>query len=281
MQATKGRGFTLTHSFVDETEEAPLVLTTVSVSLADANGTVVATEAATEGSPGDWSVSFTAQPLGLYVATWDGDSGSVIDETEIEVVGRYLFSVLEARNSDDFLSDATTYPGAEIIEYRETVDTEFARITGRSFVPRVTERTHISDGTGEFIALIPDAKEVVGATIDGEPVADLSNWTVNTLGRVTTTDRVANGALVRIKVQYGFSVTPRDIKRVGMIRLRSMIAAESSGIPDRATTWQPEEGGTFRLATPGVGPWKTGIPEVDSTLAHYTLDTVLAVYAGG
>lgn len=227
MQAIKGRGFTLAHSFLDETEEAPLTLTTVSVTLTDPSGTVVDTQAATEGNPGDWSATFGAQPMGVYTAVWDGDSGTVIDETEVEVVGRFLFSVPEARNSDDYLSDATTYPGAEIIEYRETVDTEFTRITGRSFVPRVTERVHVSDGSGEFIALTPDAKEVVSASIDGVAAADLSAWTVNSLGKVTTTESVPEGALVRIAVRYGFDVAPRDVKRVGMIRLRSMIAAES------------------------------------------------------
>lgn len=281
VQVLKGRGFTLTHSFMDETEESALVLASVSVALLDASGVEVATAVASEGPVGTWSATFGAQPMGLYSVNWDGDSGTYLDETSVEVVGRFLFSVPEARASDDYLTDSTAFPAQEIIGYREVVEAEFRRITGRSFVPRVTEREHVSDGTGEFVALLPDARRVVGVTVDGTAVADLTTWTVNRLGKVTTTDSVAEDSKVTIQVEHGFATPPADVARAGMIRLRSLIAAESSGIPDRATTWQPEEGGTFRLATPGAGPWKTGIPEVDSTLQHYTLDTVLAVYAGG
>lgn len=280
MRAIKGRPLNLTHTFLDDDEESPLTLSAVSVTLLDADSAEVATATATGGEQGVWTVTFPAQPMGEYLARWSGDT-EYVDETPVEVVGGFMFSVPQARNSDDYLTDAAAFPASEIIDYREVVESEFERITARSFTPRVVMRDYVSDGTGEFVALIPDAQAVEAAWVNGVAVADVSTWRVNTLGKITTTDDVPEGDAVRARIRYGFATPPKEVARVGMVYLRSLMASESSGIPDRATTWQPEEGGTFRLATPGVGPWETGIPEVDAVLKRYTLDTVLAVYAGG
>lgn len=283
MRVIKGRPLTLSHTFLDDDEETPLTLSAVSVTLVDAEGVEGVPVSATGGELGVWSVSFPTQPLGVYRVVWDG--GTVTDDTTVEVVGGFLFTVPEARNSDDYLSDSAAFPAAEIIAYREVVESEFQDITARSFTPRVKHVDFVSDGSGEFVALIPDAQEVEAVWVNGDPVADISVWRVNRLGKVTcpvaTAQTPVEGDSVRVRVRYGYATPPADIKRVGMVRLRALMAAESSGIPDRATTWQPEEGGTFRLATPGSGPWETGIPEVDAALKRYTLDTVLAVYAGG
>lgn len=280
MRAIKGRALNLRHTFLDETEESPLSLTSVDVTLLDEFGDEVATASATDNGEGEWSASFPAQPMGLYVAQWVGDE-TTTDETPVEVVGGFLFTVPQARNSDEYLTDPSEFPAAEIIDYREVVESEFEDITGRSFTTRVQHRDYVSDGSGEFLALIPDAQAVEAVWIDGTAVDDVSGWTVNRLGKVTAPEMVECDKRVRVRIRYGFPTPPAGVARVGMVYLRYLMAAESSGIPDRATTWQPEEGGTFRLATPGMGNSETGIPDVDATLKRYALDVVLAVYAGG
>jgi hypothetical protein len=51
--------------------------------------------------------------------------------------------------------------------------------------------------------------------------------------------------------------------------LRSLLTAQRSGIPDRATAFVAAEGGNFTLATPGRNGYETGIPEVDATLKRW------------
>jgi hypothetical protein len=263
---------------MDETEENALTVSDVSARLVDSQGVeVVASTPATSGANDEWSIDFGVQPMGKYFAHWD--SGDFVDAVPVEITGGPMFTVPEARNSDDFLADAQAFPAQEIIDYRVTVEQEFERITGRSFVTRVEDISFAADESGEHIVLLPDAQAIVSATVNGEDVTDLTGWSVSRLGKIT--HAAACDDEVTMRIRYGFTSPPHDVARVGMIRLRHLLAAESSGIPDRATTWQPEDGGTFRLATPGQGKWKTGIPEVDSTLAGYTLDIVLSVYAGG
>jgi hypothetical protein len=209
-------------------------------------------------------------------------------------VGGFLFTVPEARNSDEYLQDAQAFPASELLHYREVVEGEFQDITKRSFTTRVVYRDFTADGSGEQLMLLPDAQAIEQAWVNDVEITDLTGWTISPMGKVTypaatypyatlvTTDpSVLDGDAVRLRVRYGFAVVPPKVKEVGMIRLRSLMAATNSGIPDRATTWQPEQGGTFRLATPGMGKSETGIPEVDAALKRYTLDTLLGVYGVG
>jgi hypothetical protein len=278
MRVLKGRPLRLSHTFLDD--EDVLTPAAVTVTLTDAQGSTVATGEAADDGAGNWSVSLPMQPLGVYTATWDGGSVAV-DETPVEVVGGFLFSIPQVRASDDYLADAGVFPAQEIREYREVVDDEFEKITGRSFVTRSVERTFIADDSPELVALIPDAQSVDAVTVNGVAVDDLTGYRVSRLGKIIAPAPFADGDVVTVRLTYGYRTPPADVARVGMIRLRALLAAESSGIPDRATTYQATEGGTFRLATAGQGKWKTGIPEVDSTLQNYALDTVLAVFAIG
>jgi hypothetical protein len=281
MRFLVNRPLNLSHTFYEDDEETPLTVSSVTVTLSDWQGAVIASSPATDGGSGNWTVSFPAQPLGNYTAAWD--TGSQVDSDSLEVVGGFLFSVPQARKSDDYLADQVAFPASEIIEYREVVENEFEKITGRSFTTRIAERTFTGvSGAQDFIALIPDAQSLEAVWVNGLEVTDLTGWTVNRLGVVSAPDlAVYDGDAVTVRVRYGFANPPRDVARAGMIRLRSLLASEDSGIPDRATTWQPQEGGTFRLATAGQGKWRTGIPEVDSTLRDYALDSVMAVFAIG
>lgn len=272
MRVLTGRPLRLTHAFLDE-EDPVTGIASVSVTLTGLDGTEVTASASLNAD--SWEVTFPAQPLGEYRVTWAADNGWT-DTTTVEVVGSVLFTIPAARNSDDYLRSAEDFPAGEMVEYREVVEREFQRITGRSFTTRVRTLIFKGDGTGEYYALTPDAQAIESVTVDG--VAQ-TGWEVSRLGRLAAPNLIPEGAEVVARVRYGFATPPPDVARAGMVRLRHLLAAESSAIPDRATTWQPEEGGTFRLATPGMGNSYTGIPEVDATLKDYRLDVVLAVAA--
>lgn len=281
MRVLKGRPIKVSHEFLDDDEETPLSPSSVSVDLFDPTGTLVTTVAATDDGAGTWTATFPAQPLGPYVASFDADSGTYVEEVPVEVVGGFLFSVKQARGTEESLSDSAMFPAAEIIDKRESVEAEFERVTRRSFTTRVKYREFTADGSGVEWMLTPDAQAIEAATLNGADVSDLTGWSVSTLGAVTYPtgcNGVRSGDVIRVRIRYGFVTPPPDVQRVGAIRVADLINQEDSGLPDRATTWQPQEGGTFRLATPGMGKWQTGIPEVDTVLIGYRLDSVLAVY---
>lgn len=279
MRFLANRPINLSRTFFEDDEETPLTLAGVTVTLSDWQGNRIASEDAVNN--GDvWSVSFAGQALGSYVASWD--TGNWTEGETVEVVGSFLFSVPQARASDSYLTDKAAFPSDEIRKYREVVEAEFERITSRSFTTRIAERRFVADESPEFVSLIPDAQRVESVSINGTRVDDISGWSVTPMGKVIApTGATHDGDALIVRIRYGFTHAPADVSRAGTIRLRSLLAAEDSGIPDRATTWQPQEGGTFRLATPGQGKWRTGIPEVDSTLKNYALDAVLAVYGVG
>jgi len=267
----------LTHTFYADDEETPLTLDSVTATLTDDTGVAIGDPvSATAGDDSSWQATFSAQPLGRYYVVWSG--GDYVEFDAFEVVGGFLFTVPQVRASDTDLVDKDLFPADEIIRYREVVESEFEEMAGRSFTPRVRRVTFVSDGTGEFVSLTPDSQGIESVTVDGTPIDDISGWHVTRLGKIVAPDTVARGAEVVVTVRYGFTTPPAEVARVGMIRLRDLMVSESAGIPDRATTWQPEEGGTYRLATPGLSGFQTGIPEVDATVKRYRLDTVLAVF---
>jgi hypothetical protein len=82
---------------------------------------------------------------------------------------------------------------------------------------------------------------------------------------------------VRIGYEYGLDRPPEDLKKASVQAIRAQLNTFASGIPDRATSLQPFDGGNIVLATPGLGPWITGIPAVDEALKRYKWrDAVIA-----
>lgn len=264
-----GRPITLSHEFlVDETET---VLTPASVTVtvtALGASTPVATGAATL-TVTVYSRSIGMLPEGVYTVRWDGTTA--VDTEYIEVAGCPLFTVKEARQSD---ADFSPYTPVDIVHYREVVEDEFERVAGRSFIP-VTRRFRVDwDGWGDTLTLpVRDVRSLV----DFDPISvdvtgpDLADLDVDTDGVISGLCGSQAGAYIAT-VAYGFPSVPLDIKRVGMIRTRWYLAAERSGIPDRATSFQPVDGGTYAIATPGQRGSHTGLPEVDEALNGYTLE---------
>lgn len=286
MRFLNGRAVTLTHSFTDD--EETLAIPTVSVSvMANGSTTPVATGAATGPDPYSYVVPGFL-PLGRYTVTWTGVNGATTvatDTTAFEVTGARLFSVSDARVSDADLGSPVDYPAAEIIRLREVVETEFEAITKRSFVTRSARVPFIYDGTDSAYLAKFDCQSLDGFTDATGVALPFTAYTLDDMGILTgLTDgpnapALTEGARYYAVVSYGFRRAPEDVRRAALTRLRYLLAAETSGVPDRATTFISAEGGTFSLATPGKNGYRTGIPEVDATLALYRYD--LAVNASG
>jgi hypothetical protein len=220
-----------------------------------------------------YSVDARSMPLGPVQLEWTGVFGGAerIDIVPGEIVGAHFFTIKDARNADKQLSDVTRFPASKIRQYRDAVADEFERISGRSFVPRVRRVQLTTTGHDAAWLGVLDARALRAVTVNGT-AGVVADYALDENGVLTGLSALSEGSTVVAEVEYGFTVPPGDIRDNAITRLRSLIAAEKTGVPDRATQYEPTDGGVFRLATPGMGGFETGIPDVDACLSRYTND---------
>jgi hypothetical protein len=284
---------TLSHTFVvGETPTDPTGAT-ATVAITDANGAaVVASTAATHGTAGVFTYALAGQSqLARYTAAWTATfSGSAVVETDyVEVAGGFYFDLAVARGSDASLADTAKYPLAALVTARQEVEDECEQICDRAFVPRY--RRAVLDGSGTSDLLLTDAAWAVdgrsagdvrtiraasvapqvGQTFVALTSAQLAALYVTADGQLRRTDAniwtegVGN---VIVEFEYGWDSPPPDLVRAALIRLRTRLNWNRSGVPDRASSFTAADGGTYRLDLPGA--FKTGIPEVDAVYARYS-----------
>jgi len=76
------------------------------------------------------------------------------------------------------------------------------------------------------------------------------------------------GSEIEIGYEHGMDRPPPDLLDAFMVRMRHRLNLPASGIPDRATSIQTEQGGIMSLSTPGLRGAVTGIPTVDVVLGR-------------
>lgn len=74
---------------------------------------------------------------------------------------------------------------------------------------------------------------------------------------------------IEIGYEHGYDRAPFDVVGAAARYTRYVIGGGTSSVPDRATSFADGAGGTTQLATPGLGPFITGIPEVDEVLVAH------------
>lgn len=262
---------TLTATFRGADGE-PVDADDVTVTVARADGTTLVTDATAVAGTGTgvWTyqlaATHTAQ-LDVVTATWTATSGTTT--TTHEIVGGYYFSITEAITAEP--SIANTDARAVILATRSDVEDEFETICGVAFVPRYRRIT--LDGTGTHDLIVPDAmlRTIVAVTLDGTAV-DTADVSCDANGIVyLRRGWTAGRQNVTIAYEHGYDLTPSDVKRAAIQRLRQRLNMQRSGIPDRATSFQMAEGGGYRLDMAGID--KVGTPDIDAVLARYSRRT--------
>ncbi|MDG4826023.1 hypothetical protein O7635_29590 [Asanoa sp. WMMD1127] len=268
MRFLSGRAVTLTHTFLDDEDALTPDDVTVTVTRDGASTPTAEGPATRDGTVYTFSAGLL--PQGVYTVRFS--SSAVTDTLRIEVVGGFLFGIPEVRKPALELP-ATRYPAAEVRQARDVVEREFERITGRSFTPR-TLYVEASD-LGGCTDLLPvrDVRSVVALGTPDGPVS----LTLDRVGPFAYVPELPHGT-AGVEIEYGFTEVPEDIRRVGLVRLRWVLTEDRSAIPDRATSYQPVDGGTYTLATAGRAGYHTGIPDVDAVLDDYTFDVVDSVF---
>jgi len=266
----------------------------VEVSVVDARGQAVAGPLTADADgTGRYSVVLPAQAsLAALTVAWSAtiDGTAVVERDLVEVVGGFLFSLIEARSSDPMFADVGKYPPADLARYRYEVEEECERITRRAWVRRY--RRLVLDGTGTRDLVLPDGGDdiVAGMVLRGvrlsrsasiaprldQPAVPLSGAQLGALavtrdGLLRRTDyglwTEGSGNIV-VEYEYGNDYPPADLKAAALLRLRSRANLHRSGVPDRAISFSVAEGGTYRLSTPAAE--RTGVPEVDAAYDRYS-----------
>lgn len=263
MRYLSGRGITLTHTFTDE-DGATVAPSSVAVSaLRDGADTPAGSGPATPAGSA-FTFSTTALTEGVYTFTWTAVSPAIVDTEEIEVEGTQLFTVADIRKDPDL--PANKYPPLMVREARDFITGEFEQITGRSFTRRTALLTFNHDGSGCEILPVRDTRSLNSITTPSG-TADTADYALDADGFLSG---LTECGTYTVEVSYGFVWVPKGIKDAAIEWCRFLMLEHNSAIPDRATSFQPANGGgIFQLLTPGRAGVEVGLPNVDAVLQRY------------
>lgn len=225
-QVLRGADAQISATFRDQHGETTSPDGTVTVDITTANGTVIATSAATTTSSTDsqlylYDLTATAGLAHLTV-DWK-DDGTTRTTTHVEVVGGFYFSVAEARAFDRTLQDEGKYPADRIRAVRREVEEECERVTHTAWVPRYARRTIVSNGTGRLV--VPDWNPRRLLSIDGEAVTGELIYGPNTIDRTTGTFPAGQ---ITVEYEHGYDQPPAELLKATLQRLRFRLNTEKT-----------------------------------------------------
>ena len=271
----RGANANLAYQGVDaDGEPADPGTVTVQVTRADGSDVKAAGTATTGSGANPRKVELLAADtfqLDVLTAAWS-IGGTVVAVTEHEVVGGVYLSSSEIRAVEPALSSVTEYPVSALITARQQVEQMFESACNRAFVPRFRVDALSGEGQGALVLRRPDVRRIrfvnVHNGVEFESV-DVDELRVNELGAVVGYDWPHGFLNIQVGYEYGLDRPPADLRNAAVQAIRAQVNTFRSGIPDRATSFQPIDGGNVVLATPGLGPWVTGIPAVDEAIKRY------------
>ncbi|MGW1706390.1 hypothetical protein ACWCP8_12860 [Streptomyces sp. NPDC002206] len=216
-----------------------------------------------------WQASYTPTKPGSYAGFWVYSGG--YERFTFEAVGTLLVSVGDIRSFEDVLSDRVKFPILALTRARDVVTEEFERITDRSFVVQGRTETVTASPWGHVPLTSFDVQSVTGVTYSGGTI-DPAAYSLDASGGLSFDGLpVPSGTPLAVTYAYGFDRVPDDVKRAALLRVRDLLASASSGIPDRAVSFQVNDMGTYQLATAGRAGFETGLPDVDAIPSRYKM----------
>jgi hypothetical protein len=272
----------LTHTFeVDEVgtdASGP-----VTWALFHADGTAVTpggtgTAASAGAGTGRYTMTFNAPPApDLYTLAWTGTFGGVpvtaIDT--VETVGGYMFGIAEARAALAATmggNNAAKYPTSLLVDKRMVVEQEAEDIAGGSigcfaFVPRFARVQVPGNNTTELgVPHLPIRKlrsvSIFGNQFSAAQLADVKFGEAGVLSYLGGWIWGFGARNITIEYEFGTDSPPLYVRDAGIRRLQQVCSAPSAMIPTNAIQWTTQEGGIYRLASPGVQ--STGYLDIDA-----------------
>ncbi|MEM9611150.1 MAG: hypothetical protein AAGA99_27335, partial [Actinomycetota bacterium] len=256
-------------------EPADLTGNTATVSVADADGTVLATGAATipSGTSGkatfELAAEHTSRPRWL-TATWTRDDGAIRTSTH-ELVGGVYFTIADARTEKGGMADTGMYADNFIQEARYAAEIEAEEICGVAFVPRFARLRIDGSGWDELAVEHPRVRELISVTEDG------TAWTADEVAAVIVDDAMlilddgcvwtrGRGRFV-LEYLHGWDRLPADMLVPTMRRAKHAIDNAESTVPVGAFTAAVPGGGQITLQRPDA--MRTGDHTVDAVYARH------------
>jgi hypothetical protein len=276
----KNTAATLSVTFYSD--ETPTEATgSVLVTITDETGAAIVTAQAATNDPavGLYTYTLPAQStVKKLTATWTGVVAGVSQTltTRVEVVGARLFSYVDLRAFDASLT-AARFPTAKVEQARVQVEDEFEELTGLGFIPRWGRTTTVGGGGVALRRLDHyQVNAILRATVAGVPLSggELAALRIDQdkLRRIGPTLSRAAGvwtelAAVQVDYEYGITEPDQAVRDAAMLRARTRLTADRSGVDSRATSFDTPEGSTYDLSRATID--LTGVPEVDAVLARY------------
>jgi hypothetical protein len=192
-------------------------------------------------------------------------------ETAVDVVGAPLITETEVRAREPALANVANYPAATIRRAIAEVAARFERsVPAVSFVPRLSvvdtyvtsSRLSIPYYFGRAVRWVQNWQSSAWVDVD-YGYANLLEG-----GGFELTNWYRSGAM-RVGFEHGLDAPPPDVKKAAARAVRHVLISPASGLDPRAMSYQPPEGGNVTLATPGLGPWEFGLPDVDAVLKSW------------
>lgn len=274
-------------TWTDQYGEPAAAVGAVTVRVQSADGTDVlgaGSSTVTGTGTGVYTRALTAAQcvsLNMLTATWTDAGDSSTRTTYHEIVGGFYFDVNGpngARAFDDIITPDLA-SDVRIRQVRREVESECELITGVSWVPRYQRA--FAGGADDVSLVLPNtcirtirtARTYApgGATYTAFTATQLAALVVYDDGTLTRSDGNtfdAGDRNIVVEYEHGREGVPPELLHATKTRLLSRLYMETTGIPDRATTYQAAEGGTYTIAMPGL--YSTGIPEVDAVYKRYS-----------
>lgn len=275
-QILTGQATTLT--FTVYVDGDPTTAGAGTLNLVDVDGDTHYTVALTDLGAGVYTAAITAQTeVGWYRAQLVFDAGAtIIDHSQVEVVGGVLFTEHAARQYDDGrLGSAAKYSDDAIADERARVSDWLESHTGRSWVPRWRRLHFVGTGRSDMLASSAtrtegpsggegagvDIQRVIGATVNGSAVTGVETDGVRLYrsgGFQRGTTPLSN---VVVDVAYGLPHPRSGVDRVALLELVDRLP--SSRVPRTATSardelgsygWEPQNNGR-PSRIPDVNAW--------------------------
>ena len=255
---------------------------TVTVEVLRADGTVVVAAGTATGGTGaaPRTVALTAAQtaqLDFLTARWS-TGGVLVGETYAHVVGGVYVTTQEIRSRDRVLADQSTDNKTLLLRARAEAEHQFESAMGQAFVPRF-DVCRLS-GSGRNVLTLPwaELRRVrwvrVWNTFDSytelqpSEVAEIPADAAGIARRPGCGWPKGHGN-IEIGYEHGHNTPPPDLVRALIQYVRRGARRHDNPLLDQATSFQMAEGGMLSLATPGVGRWSTGLPDVDEVLMRY------------
>lgn len=279
LRIARGRSATITQTFTVDGVAADPSPDTATVTITRDDGTALVTDAATT-NVGVGVVSYTLTPdqteiLDVLTVAWTATFGGfaqVYEET-VEVVGGFLFSLAQARATNP-LNDPDRFSTQQIVDARTLVETAIEDACGVAFVPRYRREPLSGEGRTQMVLSMPRVTAIRSLTLDGAAVGDLSTVVPSGSSAIYYPARFTRGfSSYEIAYEHGWQSPPPRITQAALRWARSLLI--DGPIDDRYTSVSNDVG-TFSLATPGLRGSVSGIPEVDATIAEYSLRACIA-----